>query len=304
MNATVKLLKDIGGKDGIGNEAFQAAWPKDEPVVDLVINSCGGSCVEGIAIAEFIRAQREKGQIINAKIQGFVGSISTIIGNACTASEISPFSQYFIHEARVDAMGATSADLAAAQAEVDVFNSIMKRSYMEKTKLPEDQITALMSASTMMTAQRAVELGFVDKMTGIFKAVAMFYRDKPESEGHIIISINQAEDSPGAVQEGEAEMETAAPAAPAVEIETEEAEEVDEEKEAMKKKLAEYEASMAGLSAENETLKNQISANAETVKKSEAMAKKLGGFVPPPKPESKAQSKPSASAGGNLVQLF
>lgn len=288
---TFKLLKDIGGAKGMSNEEFQASWPKDAPEVDLVINSCGGSCVEGIAIAEFLRSQKAKGQVINAKIQGFCGSITTLIAAACTTSEISPFSQYFVHEARLNIADATSADLASAQAEVDTFNGIMRQAYMDKTKLPESEIAALMSSSTMMTAQKAVELGFVDKVTGLFKAVARFVRHKPEAEGHIFISINQAEESPGAIQNSEAEQNA------------EEEEDEGEEMEEMRKQMAVLIAERDGLKTEVDGLKTEISAKAEAAKKGEAMAKKLGEFVPPPKPAPKG--RPAATGSGNhLTQLY
>lgn len=311
MSKKVYLTKDIGTEDGITAEAFRQAWPEGEKEVELIINSCGGSCIEGTAIGEFIHSMKAEGVVIHAKVEGIVGSISTQIALCCSDLSMTPGSQFFIHEARTGVEG-TADELDRAKNELNIFNEAMKQIYMKKTGLSYEEISKLMKDETLMNSETAKSLGFIDKIVSYaYKAVALFKREKPESEGHVFININQVEDSENVSQEVETvpivevveeektETETVSPTTEETPVV------VNPEVEDMKKSLEEMRESMAKLALENEELKVKASKDAEIVKKSEAFAKKLGEVVPPQSPKFVAKKNPNAVVPGtNLTQIY
>lgn len=333
------LDKDIG-YEGITAEAFRQSWPADAGEVELIINSAGGSCTDGIAIAEFIRTKRAEGTKVNAKVIGLCGSIATMIALSCDRLEMSPMSQFFIHESRCGVEG-TADQLASAQKELELYNDLMLKAYKDKTKMDEGQIKKMMASETIMSAEQAKSMGFIDSITQFLtKAVAMFKADKKDAQGHVYITINQAEESPGAVQTGESASEgteemkkeetpvtvesvpSPAPApqvtelpAPSPTPATEPVEDkktVDqpclpttEEVETMRAKISTLEAAIAEMKYCNDTMKAEAAKAEADIRQSTAMKAKLGEFSPPPRPKYEAVKTSTVKAHtANTMQVF
>lgn len=324
--------KDIGQEPGeISATAFRLAWPSDAKEVEMIVNSAGGSCTDGIAIAEFIRARRAEGVKVEAKIIGLCGSIATMIAMAADKVEISPLSQFFIHESRCGVEG-KSEDLAAAQKELELYNGMMKKVYADKTHLDEKKIEEMMAAETIMSADQAKSMGFVDSITQFFnKAVAKF--KKNDATGHVYITINQAEDSPNTVQTGETESggtdttqkpETMAsvpapettevpapvpmPIEPGKEVEEinepAEPEETEEVKE-MRAKISALEVALAEMKASNEIMHAEAAKAEADNRSAQAVKAKLAEFLPPARPKYEAVKTSTVKAHtANTMQVF
>lgn len=210
--STKYKMSGIVGWDITAN-MFRDGFPSEKEI-DLMIDSEGGSCIDGIAIAEFIRYKRKaEGYKVNAKILGICGSISTIIALACDHVAISPMSQFFVHRSQVGVYGNTE-DFDKAKEELELFDAKMVSTYVAKTGKSEEEIKKIMEEEKLISAERAKEIGFVDEVMDFsgnavakkirYSAVAK-YEKKGESEAHVYITINQAEESPGATQIGETE---------------------------------------------------------------------------------------------------
>jgi ATP-dependent protease ClpP protease subunit len=127
--------------------------------LDIYINSGGGDIFAGSEIYSALREYRGE---VNIHIVGFAGSAASVI--ACAGkSDITPTGMFMYHNvsggARGDyhAMDKTSEILKTA-------NKAISMAYQIKTGKSEKELLALMDKETWITAQEAVEQGFVDKI--------------------------------------------------------------------------------------------------------------------------------------------
>lgn len=333
----IVLDKDIGGDDGITAAAFRTAWPQGETEVEILIDSMGGSCIDGAAIAEIIKEKRNEGCKVHGKIQGICGSVATLIALACTDVSITPGSQFFIHEAQADVNGTADEHEAAAQG-LKLFNEQMLKAYSEKTKMSPEQIADLMKKETMMNANQAKELGFVDKMINYtYNMVAKLKKSREDAQAHIYITVNQAEESPGAVQNAETEageaeegekekivveepaktveMTEEKPAEQEKEVETEtettttnvpskEMEDMKSELQKMKDCYEEMKAKCESLEKDNALMKNNMEKAETDMRQSKALAQKLTGIPVAHVDSSKTVVTKQTVAGSNTLQVF
>ena len=136
-------------------------------IVDLHINSPGGSITEGLMLMTLLQGVSNP---IHAHIT-FAASMATVI--ALSADEVSMNSAglFMIHQPLFPEGGNASemrekADLA------DHLGEQLEQIYMTKTGLESEVIRAMMDAETLMTAEEAFTMGFVDSITKPLEAVA------------------------------------------------------------------------------------------------------------------------------------
>lgn len=127
--------------------------------VIVEINSGGGSVFDATEI--YSKLLTYKGNV-EIHVVGFAGSAASYIATA-RKSMIYPGSMVMIHNASTVAYG----DKREMQHVSDVLKEIDKTIcgvYMRKTNKTETEILNLMSKETWMSADRAVELGFIDEV--------------------------------------------------------------------------------------------------------------------------------------------
>lgn len=139
-------------------EAITSAQGAD--TLHVYINSPGGDVFEGRAIMAALR--RFDGKTV-AHIDSLCASAATSIALACDTVEMSEGAMFMIHNASGLAWGdktelRETADLLA-KIELAIVND-----YTTKTGKPADEIVAMMDAETWMTAQEALDGGFVDSI--------------------------------------------------------------------------------------------------------------------------------------------
>lgn len=128
--------------------------------IDVYINSGGGDIFAGSEI--YAALQAYKGQI-SIHIVGFAGSAASVIAMA-GKSDIVPTAMFMYHNvsggARGDyrAMDKTSEILQTA-------NRAISKAYQIKTGKSEAELLAMMDKETWLTAEEAVQQGFVDELT-------------------------------------------------------------------------------------------------------------------------------------------
>lgn len=149
-------------------DAIRADDPAAE--ITIVLNSPGGDVMEGLAIYNYLRRAK-----INIEISGMAASIASIIALAGQHVAIYDNSTFFIHHAWAF-LGESNANEARTAAErMDAIDEQLASVYASRG-LDADTITCLMDGTdgtgTLITADRALELGLVDEILDPAKAAA------------------------------------------------------------------------------------------------------------------------------------
>ena len=128
--------------------------------VDVYINSGGGSVTAGSEIYEALRTYNGN---VKIHITGLAGSAASVI--ACAReSEMSPAALFMVHNASGEASGDYRTMTQAAK-NLQTVNEAIAEAYAAKTGKSKDELLEIMDAETWLTAQQAVEYGFVDKVS-------------------------------------------------------------------------------------------------------------------------------------------
>lgn len=138
------------------NAALREANGED---IDVYINSPGGDVFAG---SEIYTALREYPGKVRIKIVGIAASAASVVAQA-GESEISPTGMFMIHNVKTDAHGDYNDMFQAGDTLLSANQSIIN-AYLDKTGMESERLQELMDKETYMSAQQAVELGFVDKV--------------------------------------------------------------------------------------------------------------------------------------------
>ena len=167
-DATIYIYDMIDADWGVGAKDVIAMLAEVAGVetLNIRINSPGGDVMESRAIMAAI--QRHEGKTV-AHVDALAASAATSIALACDEVVMSDSGLFMIHNASAFAWGDKSAlrDTADLLEKVEV--SIVN-DYTSKTGKDPAEIAALMDAETWMTAQEALDNGFVDRITKTGKA--------------------------------------------------------------------------------------------------------------------------------------
>ena len=128
--------------------------------LEIEINSGGGDVLAGNEIYTALRTYKGR---VSISIVGIAASAASYIAAArrCT---ITPVGLYMIHNASGSARG----DYHAMDQESEVLQTVNRAitaAYMEKTGMEQKELLKLMDQETWLTAEQAVEYGFVDSIT-------------------------------------------------------------------------------------------------------------------------------------------
>jgi len=128
--------------------------------INVRINSGGGEVFEALAIANFMRNSDIK---FDTYIESLAGSAATIIALAGDMVNISPNAFFFIHNPSAGA-GGESRDLREAADSLDKIRDAILNTYMSKTGLAAELLIKMMNEETLLSAQEAFGLKFVDRI--------------------------------------------------------------------------------------------------------------------------------------------
>lgn len=129
-------------------------------MLTVLINSGGGSVMAGQEIYSMLRGRDD----VEICIQSMAGSAASVIAMA-NRSEISPVAMIMIHNV---SMGGASGDYHDMQKNAEILkqmNTALASSYVAKTGKSEEEILKLMDRETWLTANQALEMGFVDSIS-------------------------------------------------------------------------------------------------------------------------------------------
>ena len=141
------------------------------PEVDIVnirIHSEGGSVFEGINIYNAIKRMPAR---IEVDIDGLAASIASVIAMAGDEIRMAENSFMMIHDPWMFT-GGTADELRGSADQLDQVRDVLMKTYVKRTGRDEEKISDMMAAETWMNAEEALEMGFIDSITGGMKMAA------------------------------------------------------------------------------------------------------------------------------------
>jgi len=134
-------------------------------VLDIEINSPGGSVFDGYTIYNEIMALRDRGVTVNARITGMAASMASVIAMAASRIFIAKHGRMMIHDASGGIMG--NADELRKRADLlDSISADIANIYSERTGKDVTEVRTMMKKETWMNATTALENKFADEIIG------------------------------------------------------------------------------------------------------------------------------------------
>lgn len=169
--ATIYVYDAIGSMFGVDAQSFiRDLNGLDAKKITMRINSPGGDVFEAKAIAAAIKAHPAE---ITAQIDGLAASAATTIALAADRVEMAAGSFFMIHNAWSIAMG-DAAEMTKMAAMLDKITVSIAQDYCDRTGKPMDEVRAMMDEETWLSAQEALDGGFIDAISEGTKARAMW----------------------------------------------------------------------------------------------------------------------------------
>lgn len=157
-----------------GNDAFsvvaQLEQLNPEGELKVRIHSDGGNFLEGLAIYNALKQSKHK---IITQIDGFAGSMATIIALAGDEVHMPRNSYQFIHLAGAQCYGNHN-DLREAADQLEEFSDQASKIYAENSELEASEWLAMMASGvgTWLSAEKCLEYGLISKIIDPVTAVA------------------------------------------------------------------------------------------------------------------------------------
>ena len=161
---TLFLNGQISDESWFGDEVtpklFKDELAAGDGPISVWINSPGGDV---FAAAQIYNMLMDYPNDVTVMIDGLAASAASVIAMAGTEVQMSPVAMMMIHNSATVAIGDSEEMKKAVKMLDEVKESIMN-AYEIKTGLPRDKISRMMDAESWFNANKAVELGFADKI--------------------------------------------------------------------------------------------------------------------------------------------
>ncbi len=128
--------------------------------LQVKINSGGGDVLAGQEIYSTLRNRND----VDIEVESMAASAASIIAMA-GHSTISPVGMVMIHNVSVCGASGNKHDMKKNAEILSTYDEALANAYVEKTGKPHDEILKMMDKETWLTADRAVELGFIDAIS-------------------------------------------------------------------------------------------------------------------------------------------
>ena len=154
------IAQDSWFDDDITPKQFKSELTNSEGDIVVWLNSPGGDVFAASQIYNMLKEYDGK---VTVKIDGIAASAASVIAMAGSEILMSPVAMMMIHNPATVIFGEAS-DL---QSGIDMLSEVKEsiiNAYEQKTSLPRNKISKMMDAETWFSAQKAVELGFADKV--------------------------------------------------------------------------------------------------------------------------------------------
>ena len=167
---------------GIDAQSFVTELQQvDTDVINVRINSPGGSVFDGLAIFNALRAHPAR---VDTFVDGVAASIASVIALAGSTVSVAENSFFMIHNPWAIALG-DAKELRSVADNLDKVSGSLERTYVNASEMTIDEVKAAMDAETWYDAEESVEVGFADQITDTSKLDAKFdlsmYEHAPDS---------------------------------------------------------------------------------------------------------------------------
>ncbi|MFC3802814.1 head maturation protease, ClpP-related [Cohnella sp. GCM10012308] len=133
------------------------------------INSPGGSVFAGLAIYQYLKDHKAK---VTVKVDGLAASAASVIMMAGDTIIMGTGAMVMAHNPWAGPMYGEAKDFRAAADMLDKTQTSLVSVYQDRTGKNEDDLKTMLNASTWMTADEAVSLGFADEVDRKTKVAA------------------------------------------------------------------------------------------------------------------------------------
>ena len=144
--------------DEITPAAFKGELLSVEGNITIWLNSPGGDCVAASQIYSMLMDYKGN---VTIKIDGMAASAASVIAMAGTEVLMAPTAIMMVHNPLTVAIG-DSEEMKKAIAMLDEVKESIINAYEIRTGMSRTKLAHLMDAETWMSANKAIELGFVD----------------------------------------------------------------------------------------------------------------------------------------------
>lgn len=154
------IAQDSWFDDDITPKKFKAELDSSEGDIAVWLNSPGGDVFAASQIYTILKEYEGK---VTVKIDGLAASAASVIAMAGDEIVMSPVAMMMIHNPATVVFG-EAADLASGIKLLNEVKESIINAYEKRTGLPRGKISNMMDAETWFSAQKAVELGFADRI--------------------------------------------------------------------------------------------------------------------------------------------
>lgn len=184
MPAVIRFYGDVDDwnvADFNAEFAYLEEWVRPSKIV-ILINSAGGSVIEGMSTFSIINGCKIPTECV---IEGIAASMGSIIWAAGKRQFMHDYSILMIHN---PFMCCGDCDDPSVKQAIDAFKAQLKMIYMKRFNMSEEQVTEIMDGKdgadgTYMTADEAVNAGFLPESHVIATEPALFNTIKKNLEG-------------------------------------------------------------------------------------------------------------------------
>jgi ATP-dependent protease ClpP protease subunit len=156
------------GKQVTLDTVLKEISPKNDSYI-VHIHSPGGDVFEGYAIYNAIK---NTGKNITVQIEGVCASIATLIAAAGSKIIMNAKSQFMVHNPKITSVSGDHKDLRNVAAQLERIKTQLIESWLGRTSLTVQQLSDMYDNETWLTPEQAKDLGFVDEVQEVLKAVA------------------------------------------------------------------------------------------------------------------------------------
>ena len=147
----------------------QLLWLEQQGDGDITIqnSSPGGEIYSGYAILDTMNYIKPD---VSTVCMGMVASMATIIASSGTKGKrfILPHARFLIHQPMSGiSPGTQASDIQIHAREIDILKKELTQILTKNSNLTYEEVEKMCDRDTIMTAQEAVNYGFVDKIIGI-----------------------------------------------------------------------------------------------------------------------------------------
>lgn len=128
--------------------------------LDVMVNSYGGDVASGQELYSILNAVENSVAII----QSFAASAAGVAAMGCRTVKMSPVGTIMIHNVTCRGVSGDYHDMDAASGMLQTLNRSMSSAYATKSGRPVEEILQIMDKETWITADQALEYGFIDEI--------------------------------------------------------------------------------------------------------------------------------------------